>query len=24
VQISSVQKFWGYLMETLKRIPEKQ
>jgi dipeptidase D len=22
VQISSVQKFWGYLMETLKRIPE--
>ncbi|MGD8346271.1 MAG: M20/M25/M40 family metallo-hydrolase, partial [Lysobacterales bacterium] len=24
VQISSVQKFWGYLMETLKRIPEKK
>lgn len=24
VQISSVQKFWGYLLETLKRIPEKQ
>lgn len=23
VQISSVQKFWGYLQETLKRIPEK-
>ena len=23
VQVSSVQKFWGYLMETLKRIPEK-
>ena len=23
VQISSVQKFWGYFMETLKRIPEK-
>lgn len=23
VQISSVQKFWGYLLETLKRIPEK-
>ena len=23
VQISSVQKFWGYLMETLKRIPKK-
>jgi dipeptidase D len=22
VQISSVQKFWGYLLETLKRIPE--
>jgi dipeptidase D len=22
VQVSSVQKFWGYLMETLKRIPE--
>jgi dipeptidase D len=21
VQISSVQKFWGYLLETLKRIP---
>jgi len=24
VQISSVQKYWGYLMETLKRIPQKQ
>ena len=24
VQISSVQKYWGYLMETLKRIPVKQ
>jgi dipeptidase D len=24
VQISSVQKYWGYLMEALKRIPEKQ
>ena len=23
VQVSSVQKFWGYLLETLKRIPEK-
>jgi len=23
VQISSVQKFWGYLLETLKRIPKK-
>ena len=23
VQISSVQKFWGYLLETLQRIPEK-
>lgn len=23
VQISSVQKYWGYLMETLKRIPQK-
>ncbi|MBA9076369.1 aminoacyl-histidine dipeptidase [Rufibacter quisquiliarum] len=23
VQISSVQKFWGFLLETLKRIPEK-
>jgi len=23
VQISSVQKYWGYLMETLQRIPEK-
>ncbi|MBX7241585.1 MAG: aminoacyl-histidine dipeptidase [Bacteroidia bacterium] len=23
VQISSVQKFWGYLLETLNRIPEK-
>lgn len=23
VQISSVQKYWGYLLETLKRIPEK-
>ena len=23
VQISSVQKYWGYLMETLKRIPVK-
>ena len=23
VQISSVQKFWGYLMEALKRIPQK-
>ncbi len=22
VQVSSVQKFWGYLLETLKRIPE--
>jgi len=24
VQISSVQKYWGYLMEALKRIPDKQ
>ncbi len=24
VQISSVQKYWGFLMETLKRIPQKQ
>ncbi len=24
VQISSVQKYWGYLVETLKRIPEKK
>lgn len=24
VQISSVQKYWGYLMEALKRIPRKQ
>jgi dipeptidase D len=24
VQISSVQKYWGYLMETLQRIPQKQ
>ncbi len=24
VQISSVQKFWGYLLEVLKRIPEKK
>ena len=23
VQISSVQKYWGYLMETLQRIPQK-
>ena len=23
VQVSSVQKFWGFLLETLKRIPEK-
>ena len=23
VQISSVQKYWGYLLETLKRIPER-
>ena len=23
VQVSSVQKFWGYLLETLQRIPEK-
>jgi dipeptidase D len=23
VQISSVQKYWGYLLETLKRIPLK-
>jgi dipeptidase D len=23
VQVSSVQKFWGYLLETLKRIPKK-
>jgi dipeptidase D len=23
VQVSSVQKYWGYLLETLKRIPEK-
>jgi len=22
VQISSVQKYWGYLLEALKRIPE--
>lgn len=24
VQVSSVQKFWGFLLETLKRIPEKK
>lgn len=24
VQISSVQKFWGYLLETLRRVPEKR
>jgi dipeptidase D len=24
VQISSVQKYWGFLLETLRRIPEKQ
>ena len=23
VQVSSVQKYWGYLMETLRRIPKK-
>ena len=24
VQVSSVQKYWGYLLETLKRVPQKQ